>query len=183
MGCRCGMTCWNRLRDWQAAGVWDKVHTVLLAHLRRADKIDFERFLADTAHVRAVGGGEETGPSPVDRSKPGSKHAVLTDGKGVPLVVDTLPANRPDFNEAVPLLDAVPPIAGKPGHPRKRPDHAMGDRGFDDEEERQKNAGPWDRPRVGQAADAPRQWPRCVSLGRGANHQLVSSVPPVAGPL
>ena len=35
-------------------------------------------------------------------------------------------------------MDAVPPIAGKPGHPRKRPDAVLGDRGFDDEEERQK---------------------------------------------
>ena len=138
MGCGCGMTCWNRLRDWQAAGVWDQVHQILLNHLRSADRIDFERFIVDTSHVRAVGGGEETGPSPVDRSKLGSKHAILTDGQGVPLVIDTIPANTPDANQAVPLVDAVPPIAGKPGHPRKRPDHVMGDRGFDDEEERQK---------------------------------------------
>ena len=54
------------------------------------------------------------------------------------MVIDTIPANTPDANQAVPLVDAVPPIAGKPGHPRNRPDHAMGDRGFDDEEERQK---------------------------------------------
>ena len=101
------------------------------------DRIDFERFIVDTSHLRAVGGGEETGPSPVDRSKLGSKHAILTDGQGVPLVIDTIPANTPDANQAVPLVDAVPPIAGKPGHPRKRPDHVMGDRGFDDEEERQ----------------------------------------------
>ena len=138
MGCGCGMTCWNRLRDWQAAGVWDQIHQILLDHLRHADRIDFERFIVDTGHVRAVGGGEETGPSPVDRSKLGSKHAILTDGQGVPLVIDTIPANTPDANQAVPLVDAVPPIAGKPGHPRKRPDHVMGDRGFDDEEERQK---------------------------------------------
>src|SRR3982750_2311259 len=138
MGCGRGMTCWNRLRDWQAAGVWDKVQEVLLSQLRGADKIDFSRFIADTGHVRAVGGGEETGPGPVDRSRPGSKHAVLTDGQGVPLVIDTIPANTPDFNQAVPLVDAVPAIAGQPGHPRKRPDHVMGDRGFDDEEEREK---------------------------------------------
>ena len=84
MGCGCGMTCWNRLRDWQAAGVWDQIHQILLDHLRSADRIDFERFIVDTSHVRAVGGGEETGPSPVDRSKLGSKHAILTDGQGVP---------------------------------------------------------------------------------------------------
>jgi transposase len=110
----------------------------LLAHLRHADKIDFRRFIVDTSHVRAVGGGEETGPSPVDRRKLGSKHEVLTDGQGVPLVIDVLPANTPDANQAVPLVDAVPPIAGKPGHPRRRPDKVTGDRGFDDEEERQK---------------------------------------------
>jgi len=138
MGCGCGMTCWNRLRDWQAAGVWDQIHRILLAHLRGADRIDFSRFIADTGHVRAVGGGEETGPSPGDRSKIGSKHAVRTDGQGVPLVIDTIPANTPDANQAVPLVDAVPPIAGKPGRPRQRPDRAMGDRGFDDEEEREK---------------------------------------------
>jgi transposase len=110
---------------------------ILLSRLRGADKIDFSRFVADTGHVRAVGGGEETGPSPVDRSRPGSKHAVLTDGRGVPLVIDTIPANTPDANQAVPLVDAVPPMAGKPGRPRKRPDRVMGDRGFDDEEERE----------------------------------------------
>ena len=108
MGCGCGMTCWNRLRDWQAARVWDKIHRILLAHLRGADQIDFSRFIADTAHVRAVGGGEETGPSPVDRSKTGSKHAVLTDGQGVPLVIDTIPANTPDAHQAVPFVDAAP---------------------------------------------------------------------------
>ena len=138
MGCGCGMTCWNRLRDWQAAGVWDQIHQILLNHLRHADRIDFERFLVDTGHVRAVGGGEETGPSPVDRSKLGSKHAILTDGQGVPLVIDTIPANTPDAHQAEPLVDAVPPIAGKPGHPRKHPDHVMGDRGLDDQEERPK---------------------------------------------
>ena len=24
MGCGCGMTCWRRLRDWQATGVWER---------------------------------------------------------------------------------------------------------------------------------------------------------------
>ena len=115
-----------------------------------------KRLIVDTSHVRAVGGGEETGPSPVDRSKLGSKHAILTDGQGVPLVIDTIPANTPDANQAVPLVDAVPPIAGKPGHPRKRPDHVMGDRGFDDEEERQKLRNRGIDPRVpARAADSP----------------------------
>ncbi|WP_159088661.1 transposase, partial [Xanthomonas fragariae] len=30
-----GMTCWRRLRDWQASGVWHRPHQVLLAELGR----------------------------------------------------------------------------------------------------------------------------------------------------
>ena len=117
MGCGCGMTGWNRLRDWQAAGIWDQIHPILLAHLRQADGIDFERFIVDTGHVRAVGGGEETGPSPVDRSKLGSKHAIVTDGQGVPLVTDTIPANTPDANLTVPLADCRSPHRRPAGPP------------------------------------------------------------------
>jgi len=113
MGCGCGMTCWNRLRDWQAAGAWDRIHQVLLAHLRGADKIDFSRFIVDTGHVRAVGGGEETGPSPVDRSRPGSKHAIVTDAGGVgrPPAADRLvrhPEQVGDIGLGESQLTAVP---------------------------------------------------------------------------
>src|SRR4030043_2379314 len=43
MGCGSGMTCWRRLRDWQKAGVWDKIHRIFLNKLRKANKIDFSR--------------------------------------------------------------------------------------------------------------------------------------------
>jgi transposase len=138
MGCGCGMTCWNRLRDWQAAGVWSEIHRHLLACLRHADRIDFTRFVLDSSHVRAVGGGTATGPSPVDRSKKGSKHQVVTDGQGVPLLVAVTAGNVPDANQTTVLIDAAPSIAGKPGRPRRYPDQALADRGYDDEEEREK---------------------------------------------
>ena len=57
MGCGSGATCWRRLRDWQAAGVWDKLHHILLDRLRGADKLDFSRAVVDSASVRAVFGG------------------------------------------------------------------------------------------------------------------------------
>ena len=72
MNCGCGMTCWRRLRDWQADGTWLKIHRVLLDRLRGADKIDWSRALIDSSFVRAAYGGGGTGPSPVDRAKPGS---------------------------------------------------------------------------------------------------------------
>jgi transposase len=55
----------------------------------------------------------------------------VTDAKGVPLAVRTTGANRPDVTELLPLVDAIPPVAGKVGHPRSRPDRVQGDRGYD----------------------------------------------------
>jgi transposase len=43
LGLGSGMTCWRRLRDWQAAGVWSRLHQLLLAELRGAGKLDFSR--------------------------------------------------------------------------------------------------------------------------------------------
>jgi transposase len=130
MGCGCGMTCWRRLRDWQRAGVWHKIHHLLLNRLRQAKRIDFSRFLVDAIHVRAVGGGSQTGPSPVDRRQPGSKMHQITDAQGVPLATRMTPANVNEVKELIPLVDAVPAIAGQVGHPRRRPEKVQGDSAY-----------------------------------------------------
>ncbi|REJ90445.1 MAG: IS5 family transposase [Planctomycetota bacterium] len=137
MGCGSGMTCWRRLRDWQVAGVWDNLVQVLLNELRAADEIDFSRAAVDSASVRAFGGGEKTGPNPTDRRKPGTKHHVLTDANGIPLNVTLTAANQHDVTQLLPLVDSVPPIAGQPGRPRKRPDEVYADRAYDSEPHRQ----------------------------------------------
>jgi transposase len=59
MGCGSGMTCWRRLRDWQGAGVWDRLHQVLLNRLRAADAIDLSRVIVDSSSIRAIGGGQK----------------------------------------------------------------------------------------------------------------------------
>jgi transposase len=74
LGCGSGMTCWRRLRDWQLAGVWDLIHFALLDWLARDDQIDWSRAVVDSCAVRAVCGGDQTGPNPTDRAKRGSKH-------------------------------------------------------------------------------------------------------------
>lgn len=136
MGCGSGMTCWRRLRDWCRAGVWEGIHQILLDYLRFSKRIDFRRFLIDSTHYRAVGGGAQTGPSPVDRRKPGSKMHLLTDGQGVPLTSQQTAANRNDTEVTLALVDQVPPIAGQVGRPRQRPERLQGDRGYDDEADR-----------------------------------------------
>jgi transposase len=56
MGCGSGMTCWRRLRDWNDAGVWTRLHQVLLDELREAGEIVWSRAAVDSSHVRAKGG-------------------------------------------------------------------------------------------------------------------------------
>ncbi len=61
LGFGSGMTCWRRVRDWQAAGVFEALHQAMLAHANSAGLIDFDRVIADASHVRAKKGA----PRPV----------------------------------------------------------------------------------------------------------------------
>ncbi|MFJ7949859.1 transposase [Streptomyces sp. NPDC096354] len=67
-------------------------------------------------------GGAATGPSPVDRRKTGSKHHLICDGRGTPLDVITTAANVNDITQTLNLVDGIPPVAGRPGRPRRRPE-------------------------------------------------------------
>ena len=51
-----GSTCWRRLRDWQVAGVWHRLHRALLDRLGAADQIDWSRASVDSASVPAKKG-------------------------------------------------------------------------------------------------------------------------------
>ncbi len=76
MGCGSGMTCWRRLRDWHAAGVWQALHELLLAKLQAADQIDWSRAVVDSASVRAVYGGKKQAPIP--RTKPKRAASIIS---------------------------------------------------------------------------------------------------------
>src|SRR5918992_4118057 len=56
LGCGSGSTCWRRLRDWQAAGVWEKLHTRLLNWLGDEATVDWSRASVDSLSVRAKRG-------------------------------------------------------------------------------------------------------------------------------
>jgi transposase len=61
MGRGSGMTCWRRLRDWHRAGVWRKLHQLLLSRLERDGQIDWSRASVDSISVRAKGAPREKG--------------------------------------------------------------------------------------------------------------------------
>lgn len=61
LGYGSGMTCWRRLRAWQAAGVWHRLHLALLAELRGAGQLDFSRACVDGASVASPRGASSRG--------------------------------------------------------------------------------------------------------------------------
>ncbi|KAB8165890.1 transposase [Streptomyces sp. 3MP-14] len=72
-------------------------------------------------------------PPNSEQLKTGSKHHVICDGNGTPLKVITTAGNVNDVTQTLVLVDGVPPVAGRVGHPRKRPDALLGDKGYDDD--------------------------------------------------
>jgi Transposase DDE domain len=99
--------------------------------LARNDRIDWSRAVVDSCSIRAVYGGDQTGPNPTDRAKRGSKRHLICDRQGVPLAVRLTGANRNDSQEALALVDAIPPLQAERGRPRRRPVCVLGDRGYD----------------------------------------------------
>ncbi|MFD4636557.1 IS5 family transposase [Lentzea sp. NPDC058436] len=128
LGFGCGMTCWRRLAEWNEAGVWQRLHEVLLAALNAAGRLDWSRAVVDSSHVRAARRGPQKRPSPVDRARPGSKHHVITEGGDIPTAYKLTGGN---VTQLLPLIEAIPPVRGKRGHPRRRPDALYADRAYD----------------------------------------------------
>src|SRR2546427_10797001 len=59
-----GMTCWRRLRDWNAAGVWEQLHQAMLTRLREHDQIDWSRASIDGSSVPSPRGARKRAQTP-----------------------------------------------------------------------------------------------------------------------
>jgi len=78
LGFGSGATCWRRLDEWQQAGVWERLHALLLARLHAAREIEWSRAIADSSQVQAKKGAlkrararwteEERAPSTISSS-------------------------------------------------------------------------------------------------------------------
>jgi transposase len=84
LGCGSGMTCWRRLRDWQAAGVWQSIHERLLAALREADQLDWSRAVVDSSAVRALQKGKKQDRIPPTKRKRAASTRSLRMRKAFP---------------------------------------------------------------------------------------------------
>ena len=56
---------------------------------------------------------------------------MITDGGGIPLAVTLTGGNRHDVTQTLPLIEAIPPVRGRRGRPRQRPDTLYADRAYD----------------------------------------------------
>ncbi len=94
-----------------------------------ADQIDWSGATIDSTPVRARGGAEQAGPSPVARRKKGTKQTVLTEAPGIPLAITHDRANCPDVKTWEPTLEVVPPVRRlgiPPKIARRRTQHGSG---------------------------------------------------------
>ena len=84
LGFGSGSTCYRRMVEWQQAGVWERVHALLLAELHAAGELEWSRAVADSSHVQAKKGAPrrararlteaETAPNTTSWStRPGSR--------------------------------------------------------------------------------------------------------------
>lgn len=136
MGCS-GETARCRLIEWEELGVWARVHLDFLRLLRRDGELKHDAAIVDSVLVRAHGAGERTGPSPVDRARPGCKYSLMVDRDGAALGVKVAGANASDHTQILPLVrEEFPKVGGKPGRPKQAPDRLYADAGYDSESTR-----------------------------------------------
>jgi transposase len=64
LGYGSGMTCWRRLHEWQQAGVFQRLHQLLLAKLRQAERLDLSHAVCDSSSLCALLGATKPGPAP-----------------------------------------------------------------------------------------------------------------------
>ncbi len=67
-----GSSCWRRLRDWTAAGVWPELHRRLLNRPGRAGGVNPDRVVADSQSVRALKGVRTPAPARRTAANPGA---------------------------------------------------------------------------------------------------------------
>ena len=185
LGCGSGVTCWRRLRDWQAAGVWEKLHERLLNWLGDEAAIDWSRASLDSVSVRAKRGAKPPAPTRRIAAKPGRSTTWSPIGTGFrwpPGSRPPTPMMRPSCSPwSTPsrrssALGGDPVVRGSARPSCTRKGRRFGREAPGTAVTRHHPAHRAPRGRVERAAGA-------APLGRGAEHRLAAGLPPPRRPL
>src|SRR6266498_3185916 len=76
LGFGSGVTCWRRFRRWCEAGVWDRLHRMLLSELHALGEIDWSAVCLDGSHVRNLPRGVGPLRSPWDPAARSARRPV-----------------------------------------------------------------------------------------------------------
>ena len=134
----CADTIQQRLRLWLTHDCFHQAWQQMAQRYEQLHGINWDKVLLDGSKKPAKKGGEDTGPSPVGRSKSGSAIHLATDEHGLPLGATVTKAGATDGCQAQQVLAALvvkPPTPESPvanpdprDLPRARADGAYGNR-------------------------------------------------------
>ncbi len=121
------------LKKWVGSGVFQSLMSASLELYDKEVGIGWKFQSIDGSIKRAPGCTQNAGKNPTDRGRPGAKHMILTDQKGIPLAVSTIPANHSDMNQIENTLSTL--MVERPD-PKEVEQHLCADKGFDSVENR-----------------------------------------------
>jgi transposase len=121
----CSTTLHDRFQQWQREGIFEKIMQIMVKYYAKKRKIKWKWQSIDSKSCPAPLGGEQTGNSPVDRSKKGSKIHLLVDQRGAPLAVHITGANEHDKWSADDLIVSI--VIKRPNSKQ----HLCADKGYD----------------------------------------------------
>ena len=134
---------WNRLpweypddssvhrtfQRWVRLGIFGRLWAVVQEQCEDLGGCDWEWQAADGWLGKARSGGDEVGPNPTDRAKPGVKRSLLVEADGGPLAVTIAGANVPDAQLLARTIDAI--VLERPEPEPDFPQHLCLDKGYD----------------------------------------------------
>jgi putative transposase len=124
----CSSTLHARFQAWQQVGVFLKVMMLMVRFYARRKGIRWLWQAVDSKACPAPLGGSDTGKSPVDRGKRGSKIHLLVDQAGAPLAVRISGANVHDKWLADEVIISIVVPRPDPDHVEQ---HVCMDKGYD----------------------------------------------------
>jgi hypothetical protein len=101
----------------------------------------------------------------------------------MPLARALTGGNRHDSTQLIPLVDRVPPVRGKVGRPRRRPDQVTGDRAYDYPSRRRELRRRGIKTEIARRNTEHGSGLRPSSLGRRAHLRLAAPTQTTARPL